>query len=98
MRFAAQYNGGPAFEPGGYLTDWYGDHAVRAIEANKDRPFFLYLAHWAPHTPLQALREDYEALSHMPAGDFSDFPVPGTLKRILSRSNKDLASAPSSKR
>jgi len=27
------------------------------------RPFFLYLAHWAPHTPLQATREDYEALS-----------------------------------
>jgi uncharacterized sulfatase len=35
------------------------------IEANKDRPFFLYLAHWAPHTPLQAKRADYEALSHI---------------------------------
>ena len=35
------------------------------IEANKDRPFFLYLAHWAPHTPLQASREDYDALSHI---------------------------------
>ena len=65
MRFAAQYNGGPAFEPGGYLTDWYTEQAVRVIEANRDRPFFLYLAHWAPHTPLQALREDYEALSHI---------------------------------
>ncbi len=65
MRFAAQYNGGPAFEPGGYLTDWYSEQAVRVIEANRDRPFFLYLAHWAPHTPLQALRADYEALSHI---------------------------------
>jgi len=65
MRFAAQYNGGPAFEPGGYLTDWYTEQAVRVIEANRDRPFFLYLAHWAPHTPLQALRADYEALSHI---------------------------------
>jgi uncharacterized sulfatase len=36
------------------------------IEANKDRPFFLYLAHWAPHTPLQATRADYDALSHIP--------------------------------
>jgi len=35
------------------------------IEANKDRLFLLYLAHWAPHTPLQASREDYEALSHI---------------------------------
>ncbi len=35
------------------------------IEANADRPFFLYLAHWAPHTPLQATREDYDALAHI---------------------------------
>ncbi len=65
MRFAASWNGGEAFEPAGYLTDYYSDQAVRAIEANKDRPFFLYLAHWAPHTPLQATREDYDALSHI---------------------------------
>ena len=32
------------------------------IESNRERPFFLYLAHWAPHTPLQATREDYEAV------------------------------------
>ena len=65
MSFAASFNGGAAFEPGGYLTDYYTDQAVEVIEANKDRPFFLYLAHWAPHTPLQATREDYEALSHI---------------------------------
>ena len=65
MRFAASWNGGPAFEPDRYLTDYYTEEAVKVIEANKDRPFFLYLAHWAPHTPLQAAREDYEALSHI---------------------------------
>ena len=65
MKYAASFNGGPAFEPDGYLTDYYTDEAVAAIEANKDRPFFLYLAHWAVHTPLQALRSDYEALSHI---------------------------------
>ena len=37
-----------------YLTDAFTDEAVRFIEANKKRPFFLYLAHTAPHTPLQA--------------------------------------------
>ncbi len=63
LNFAASFNGGPAFEPPKYLTDYYTDEAVKVIEANKDRPFFLYLAHWAPHTPLQAAREDYEALS-----------------------------------
>jgi len=65
LRFAASFNGSDAFEPPGYLTDYYTDEAVEVIEANKDRPFFLYLAHWAPHTPLQALREDYDALSHI---------------------------------
>ena len=65
MRFASSFNGGTAFEPDRYLTDYYTEQAVRVIEANKDRPFFLYLAHWAPHTPLQAAREDYEALSHI---------------------------------
>ena len=65
LRYAASYNGGDAFKPGGYLTDYYTDEAVKVIQANKNRPFFLYLAHWAPHTPLQAAKEDYDALSHI---------------------------------
>lgn len=65
MQFAAQFNNGEWFEPGGYLTDWWTDEAVNVIRANRNRPFFLYLAHWAPHTPLQATREDYEALDHI---------------------------------
>jgi uncharacterized sulfatase len=65
LRFAATFNGSEPFEPGGYLTDYYTEQAVRVIEANRDRPFFLYLAHWAPHTPLQAARADYEALAHV---------------------------------
>ncbi|MDO9487891.1 MAG: sulfatase-like hydrolase/transferase, partial [Sphingomonadaceae bacterium] len=32
------------------------------IEANRNRPFFMYLAFNAPHTPLQATRADYDAL------------------------------------
>ena len=66
LEYAASFNGGAAFEPRGYLTDYYTDEAVRVIEANRDRPFFLYLAHWAPHSPLQARREDYDALSQIP--------------------------------
>ncbi len=65
MKYAASYNGGAAFEPGGYLTDYYTDEAVKVIENNQHRPFFLYLAHWAPHTPLQAAKQDYDALSHI---------------------------------
>ncbi len=70
MRYAASFSTTDApeldrFEPRGYLTDYYTQEAVKVIEANRDRPFFLYLAHWAPHTPLQASREDYDALAHI---------------------------------
>ena len=65
VRYSAEFNGGGQFEPSGYLTDYYTDEAVRVIEANRHRPFFLYLAHWAPHTPLQASRTDYDAMAHI---------------------------------
>jgi uncharacterized sulfatase len=65
LQHAASFNGGKIFAPAGYLTDYYTDEAVKVIEANADRPFLLYLAHWAPHTPLQATREDYDALSQI---------------------------------
>lgn len=65
MQFAASFNGGEPFEPGGYLTDWWTDESLKVIEANKNRPFFLYLAHWAPHTPLQATKADYDAVGDL---------------------------------
>ena len=65
VRYSVEFNGGGQFEPSGYLTDYYTDEAVRVIEANRHRPFFLYLAHWAPHTPLQASRADYDAMAHI---------------------------------
>lgn len=34
------------------LTTWYTERAVKFIEANSDRPFFLYLPHSMPHVPL----------------------------------------------
>jgi arylsulfatase A-like enzyme len=34
------------------LTTWYTERAVRFIETNKDRPFFLYVPHNMPHVPL----------------------------------------------
>jgi arylsulfatase A len=39
-------------EPG-YTTHLINRHAVRFIEANKDRPFCLYVPHEAPHSPYQ---------------------------------------------
>lgn len=39
---------------GEYLTDRLTDEAVKFITDNKENPFFLYLAHHAVHTPIQA--------------------------------------------
>ena len=62
LTYAASFNGGARFEPDGYLTDYYTAEAVKAIAANKHRPFFLYLSHWGIHTPLQAKQADFEAV------------------------------------
>jgi len=34
------------------LTTWYTERAVKFIEKNKDRPFFLYVPHSMAHVPL----------------------------------------------
>jgi arylsulfatase A-like enzyme len=39
---------------GEYLTDREAAEAVSFIEVHRDRPFFLYLPHYAVHTPIQA--------------------------------------------
>src|SRR5215471_9137503 len=50
----------PGLEPrfaNDYLTDNLSSRAEQFIESNKDRPFFLYLAHFAVHLPLGAKPE-----------------------------------------
>jgi uncharacterized sulfatase len=64
-RYAADFNGSEQFQPDGYLTDYYSNEAVKVIENNRNQPFFLYLAHWGIHNPLQALKEDYDAYAHI---------------------------------
>jgi arylsulfatase A-like enzyme len=44
----------PEGPKGEYLTDRLGNEAVRFIEQQKDKPFFLYFPHFAVHTPIQA--------------------------------------------
>ncbi len=64
LTYASSYNSGDEdrFEPSGYLTDYWTDESIKVIKANRHRPFFLYLAHWGIHTPLQATRADFEAV------------------------------------
>ncbi|MEX0313709.1 MAG: sulfatase [Allomuricauda sp.] len=42
---------------GEYLTDRLTNEALDFIEDNKDGPFFVYFAHYAVHTPIQAKSE-----------------------------------------
>lgn len=42
---------------GEYLTDRLTDEAIRVITHAGDNPFFLFLAHHAPHTPIEAKPE-----------------------------------------
>ena len=47
------WNGRQIENEAGYTTDLLTRHATDFITRHKDKPFFLYLAHAAPHDPLQ---------------------------------------------
>src|SRR5262249_17606401 len=60
--FGNEYRYVPHLElgkPGEYLTDRLTDEALKIIDAAAagDRPFFLEIAHHAPHTPIEAKPE-----------------------------------------
>jgi arylsulfatase A-like enzyme len=59
-----QENGKPTKEQG-YVTDRFGDAAVRFIEAHKGAPFFLFVSFTAPHGPLQAKPSHLKALENI---------------------------------
>jgi len=51
------------------ITRRYVEESLRFVRANRDRPFFLYLAHTMPHVPLFA----HEAFAgHSPRGPYGD--------------------------
>jgi arylsulfatase A-like enzyme len=53
--------------PGTYLADYLTDRAVGFLEKNKERPFFLYLAHFGVHSPHEAKKELIERFKDKPA-------------------------------
>ena len=54
-----QHNG-KAVKAKGYCTDIFADAAIRFIEANRDRPWFVYLPTNAPHGPLTVAEKYYK--------------------------------------
>ena len=60
-RFGNEFRYVPHLEfgqPGEYLTDRLTDEALRILDRVGEQPFLLYLAHHAPHTPIEAKAED----------------------------------------
>ncbi len=48
-----------------YITDDKGDECVDFIKKYNEKPFFLYASFNAPHTPMQATKEDLELYSNI---------------------------------
>ena len=59
------FDGRNRVEPTDYLTDVFTDKALGFIGKDQSKPFFLYLAYTAPHTPLQA---SAKYMSRVPPG------------------------------
>ena len=60
--FWPKWRGNPPIEgrPGEYLTDRLTDEALKFLEGKKDKPFLLYLSHYAVHIPIQAKKDMIE--------------------------------------
>ncbi len=68
-------------QAGDYLTDRLTDEAERFIELHQDKPFFLYMSHFAVHDPIEG-RADLVAkykskLSNMQRSSDADFILEG---------------------
>lgn len=64
---------GPPTDPKGVFT--LTDKACQFIEANKDRPFFCYLAHHAIHSPLQGRPDTLEKFKAKTFGSQHSSPM-----------------------
>lgn len=79
--------------PGEYLTDRLTDEALPFMNANADRPFFLYLSHYAVHTPIEAKPSLVSRFASRPESDGQANPeyagmiasVDESVARVLAR-------------
>ena len=60
---------------GEYLTDRLTDEALNFIETNSTNKFFLYLAHYAVHTPVQAKSDLIEKYKEKQGSNGQDNPT-----------------------
>jgi arylsulfatase A-like enzyme len=70
----------PEGKDGEHLTDRLGEEAVKWIASVKDKPFFLYLPHFAVHTPIEGrpdLTEKYRKKIAAKGADTLNHKNPG---------------------
>jgi arylsulfatase A-like enzyme len=67
---------GQSIKTKGYCSDVFTDAALKFVEDNRAKPFFVYLAFNCPHTPLQ-VPEKYEAIYKKMNLAHSEFPAVG---------------------
>lgn len=81
------------YPPGTYLADFLTDKAVDFITRHKDKPFFLYLPHFAVHTPHEAKKDLFARFKDKaPAGGHRDptyaamiYSVDESVGRVMAR-------------
>ncbi|WP_161604283.1 sulfatase [Roseiconus nitratireducens] len=81
-------------DDGSYLTDCLTDHAVDFIRANQQSPFFLYLAHFAVHDPIQGPKElvdQYEQAFDARVFDGPEYGLEGNPDDEVSLSRSELS-------
>lgn len=61
----AVYRGRNKVQVDDYLVDVFTDEAVSFIDRHAEEPFFLYLSHTTPHTPLQATKPYLDRYGHI---------------------------------
>jgi arylsulfatase A-like enzyme len=71
---------------GEYLTDRLTREAQRFIIDNREKPFFLYMAHYSPHAPLAALQSDIEPFKDKSPWNGQGNPTYAAMVAALDRS------------
>lgn len=81
-------NGTERASNGQYLTDHLGERSVQYVRDHKHEPFFLHLAHYAPHRPLQAppeLLAKYEEQDGLSSGQATVYAMLESMDTAIGR-------------
>ena len=78
---------------GEYLTDRLTREAVKFIDRNKDKPFFLYFPHYTVHSPIQGKKKLIEEFKNKTPDGRQKNPVYAAMVKSLDESVGDVMKA-----